>query len=98
MGDRLYFGAYNTANGNELWSYNLTDGYLQRLTDLMPGNGSSFPTNFVAYKDKLYFMATTMVQTASELYAYTPASNTVAMVADIYAGIGQQLPSGADSY
>jgi ELWxxDGT repeat protein len=93
MGDRLYFGAYNTANGNELWSYNLTDGYTQRLTDLMAGNGSSFPANLIAYKDKLYFSASNGT-TGSELYAYTPSTNTTVLVADIFTGISSSSPQG----
>jgi len=93
MGDRLYFGAYNTANGNELWSYNLSDGYTQRLTDLIAGNGSSFPANLIAYKDKLYFTASNGT-TGNELYAYTPSTNTTALVADIYAGNISSSPQG----
>jgi len=93
MGDRLYFGAYNTANGNELWSYNLTDGYLQRLTDLIAGNGSSFPANLTAYKDKLYFTASNGT-TGYELYAYTPSSNSTTLVADIYTGGFSSSPQG----
>lgn len=93
MGDRLYFGAYNTANGNELWSYNLTDGYTQRLTDLIAGNGSSFPANLIAYKDKLYFTASNGTN-GYELFAYTPSSNSTALVADIYTGGNSSSPQG----
>jgi ELWxxDGT repeat protein len=93
MGDRLYFGAYNTSNGNELWSYNLTDGYTQRLTDLIAGNGSSFPANLTAYKDKLYFTASNGTN-GYELFAYTPSSNSTALVADIYTGGNSSSPQG----
>lgn len=93
MGDRLYFGAYNTSNGNELWSYNLADGYTQRLTDLIAGNGSSFPSNLIAYKDKLYFTASNGTN-GYELFAYTPSSNSTALVADIYTGGNSSSPQG----
>lgn len=92
FGDKIYFAAYTSAYGNELYSYNVSDGYTQRLTDLIAGGGGSFPANFIAYKDKLYFSASG--GTGNELYAYNPVTNTTALVADIYTGAGNSYPHG----
>ncbi|HLO71488.1 MAG TPA: T9SS type A sorting domain-containing protein [Flavipsychrobacter sp.] len=93
FGDRVYFNAYSPSFGNELWSYTVTTGYIQRLTDLAAGLTGSFPSNFIAYKDKLYFTANNGTN-GYELFAYNPATNSTALVADVFTGIGGSYPQG----
>lgn len=90
---RIYFTATTPANGTEMWSYTTSNGYTQRLTDIVTGAGSSNPNGYIAFKDKIYFTATS-ASTGAELYSYNPANNTIANVIDINAGIGGSSPQG----
>jgi ELWxxDGT repeat protein len=90
---KLYFNASNASNGNELWSYNPATSYIQRLTDLTAGVGSSNPHNIVAFNNKVYFSASATT-TGSELYVYDPVANTTMLAADVATGTPSSDPMG----
>ena len=58
----LYFAATGDALGNELWRYNPTarpNRRLTRISDINPGDVDSNPADFVAFGNRLVFVATT---------------------------------------
>jgi ELWxxDGT repeat protein len=57
LNDRLYFGANDGENGNELWVSDGTAEGTQLLVDIDPGASSSYPSDFTELNDRLYFGA-----------------------------------------
>ena len=53
--DKLYFQAYDTANGSELWEY---DGFNPPflVADIASGSSGSYPSDFIVFNGKLYFI------------------------------------------
>lgn len=93
--NKLYFQASSPTLGNELWVHDPLANTTTCLTDINPGTASSTIAFITAYNNKLYFAGsngndTTTGNTGVELYAYDPATNTTALVADINPGY---LPS-----
>ncbi|DAC68469.1 MAG TPA: hypothetical protein D7I13_03620, partial [Candidatus Poseidoniales archaeon] len=43
VGDTVYFDAYDSATGNELYAYNTSNHSVWRVTDIQSGSGSSNP-------------------------------------------------------
>ena len=89
----LYFGGLGDAYGNELWSYNPASGYKQRVTDVSPGGLNSFPRFITAYKNKLYFTATTLG--GADMYVYDPMTNSTVLMSD---AVPSFAGSNADGY
>lgn len=54
---KLFFGAFETINGDELWVTDGTPAGTRFFKDLLPGDGSSSPSGFVIFNDTLYFAA-----------------------------------------
>ena len=52
----LYFKAYHTSYGYELWKYNPLTGTTQ-VVNIRPGSSSSVPDDLTPYGSKLYFIA-----------------------------------------
>ncbi|MBN1419536.1 MAG: hypothetical protein JXP34_12230 [Planctomycetes bacterium] len=65
FGGTLYFRAFRSGFGIELWTF---DGTTQRILDLFPGSGSSYPQHFVAFQGALYFNACATPGEGTELY------------------------------
>ncbi len=78
------------AAGRELYMYDGVSAPV--LYDINPGTGDSYPTDFAEYGGKLYFDAQNAAS-GYELFAYTPATNAVALAADIIAGTGGSTPT-----
>ena len=57
VGDNLFFMAYDSTNGAELWSDDVATGTTQLVKDIDPGAASSDPHDFVAFGNQLYFAA-----------------------------------------
>jgi ELWxxDGT repeat protein len=72
--------------GRELYSYT-GSGIPSLVTDLNPGNGSSNPSYYLNYNNKLYFQANTP-NLGTELWVYDPIANTTQNLTDINPGIG----------
>ena len=54
---QLYYGAWNSTHGVELWRF---DGNAQtRVTDINSGPADAYPESLVVYKGSLYFRAQT---------------------------------------
>jgi ELWxxDGT repeat protein len=65
VGDRLYFVGVDGPHGYELWTLGPTDSYARLVWDLVPGPGSSYPSNFAVAGDWLYFQALSTENTPS---------------------------------
>ena len=84
---KIYFRAYSTATGNELYSY---DGTSTTLIEIVSGSGGGDPRGLTVFNNKLYFMGETAA-TGQELFVYDGTS--VSLAADINAGAGHSSPS-----
>jgi ELWxxDGT repeat protein len=56
-GPNVYFAAFGSLAGNELWRTDGTAAGTIQLTDLAPGTNSSSPSNVVRMGDGIYFSA-----------------------------------------
>ena len=63
------------------------------VRDIRPGSSSSFPSNLVCCKGKVYFSASNGTN-GSELWCTNGTSAGTVMVKDIYPGSGSSTPSG----
>jgi len=57
VNESLYFTAYSSDSGYELWKIDDGQSTTTRLTDLNPGTGSSTPSGIIVVQGKLYFAA-----------------------------------------
>ncbi|SHJ89257.1 ELWxxDGT repeat protein [Epilithonimonas mollis] len=66
---KLYFAASSTVNGtsigNELWESDGTEAGTKLVSDIIPGQSSSSPSNLTVFNDKIYFTASNMVNGSS---------------------------------
>src|SRR6188768_3562584 len=95
---RAYFSANDGIYGTELWVTDGTSAGTQRVTDLLPGSGSSFPRSRIIYNDLIYFSAYDSSH-GQELWATDGTSGGTYLVKDIYPGANMNLPysSGASN-
>jgi ELWxxDGT repeat protein len=57
IGGTLYFTAFDTTHGAELWSDNIATGATQLVADIDPGPDSSDPQDLVSFGGQVYFAA-----------------------------------------
>ena len=79
-GGYLYYRAYRSTIGIELWRF---DGVTQTPIDLFPGSGSSYPQHFIAYNGSLYFNACAAPMSGTELYRLDPGGFSVTRATSI---------------
>ncbi|HEY9613031.1 DUF4347 domain-containing protein, partial [Allocoleopsis sp.] len=87
----LYFSAYNSSNGYELWKIDPATGNPVSVTDIEPGSGSSSPESLTNINGTLYFSAYNS-SNGSELWKIDPATGNTVRVTDIEAGSGSSSP------
>ncbi len=61
--NKLYFQAFDSTNGTELWATDGTEAGTALVKDINPGPGSSNPQEFKVFNGKLYFQADNGVDT-----------------------------------
>ena len=86
IGTNIYFVSPgdNATDGNigiEPYVLDTLTGEARPLIDLVPGPGSSNPTDFTVIDGKLYFTATTTTSGA-DLYVHNPVDETTTLVTD----------------
>jgi ELWxxDGT repeat protein len=86
LNNKIYMPILAPQIGRELYSYN-GGGMPSIMADLNPGNGSSNPSHYLTYNNKLYFQANTP-NLGSELWVHDPIANTTQNLTDINPGIG----------
>lgn len=60
---KLYFQAFDSTSGTELWATDGTEAGTALVKDINPGTGSSNPQEFKVFNGKLYFQADNGVDT-----------------------------------
>ena len=88
---RLFFPAFDSATGAELYVYDPSSGAVSLVADLYPGEASSQPEEFTVYDDKLFFVASSG-QFERELFAYDASTNQASKVADLREGDSGSFP------
>ncbi len=82
--NKFFFQGFKQGQGEELWVYDIASNTLLDFPEIYTGLGSSSPSNFKTYNEKLYFSART-ASVGRELRVYDPSTNTVSLVEDINA-------------
>ena len=82
---KAYFSANDWIYGTELWVTDGTAAGTERVTDIMPGSGSSFPKSRIIFNNLIYFSAYN-TDNGTELWATDGTSGGTFMVKDIYPG------------
>jgi ELWxxDGT repeat protein len=87
VGDKLYFSAdvAGSGKGAELYQTDTITGTTRLVKDIMPGSGSSSPTDLVNFNGKLYFAATDAAH-GTELWMSDGTAAGTLMLKDIYTG------------
>ncbi|MCG8698538.1 MAG: T9SS type A sorting domain-containing protein, partial [Bacteroidales bacterium] len=57
INDRIYFQAYDSIHGSELWKTDGTELGTVLVSDVLPGNLSSSPSNIILVGNEILFMA-----------------------------------------
>jgi ELWxxDGT repeat protein len=96
--DKLYFSASNGENGIEVYVSDGTSEGTKLLVDLNPGEigdgaKSSYPDNFIAFNDKLYFTANS-AESDNGLYV----SDGTAEGTELLVDLGAEGTSQADNF
>ncbi|MEG3601473.1 MAG: putative Ig domain-containing protein, partial [Candidatus Thermoplasmatota archaeon] len=93
VGDTMYFDAYESATGIELYAYDTSNHSFWRVTDIHAGSGSSYPGDYssILLGDTLYFSAVDG-STGHELWAHNTSNGTTWQVANIRPGSSNSNP------
>ena len=91
MGEKLFFTATNTANGDELYITDGTEAGTKMVKDINPGSSDASPRYLVALNGKLYFQADDGSH-GVELWESDGTEAGTKMVADIYVGAESSAP------
>ena len=92
--DKLYFSAYDSENGYELWVSDGTTEGTQLVKDINPGGGlanGSRPGELTEFKDKLYFSAYDS-ENGRELWVSDGTTEGTQLVEDINPGSAGSAP------
>ncbi|AFY48678.1 Ca2+-binding protein, RTX toxin [Nostoc sp. PCC 7524] len=87
----LYFIAYDTNHGEELWQVDPTTNKAVLVSDINPGAGSSSPRSLTNVNGTLYFTAYD-TNHGEELWQVDPTTNKAVLVSDINPGAGSSSP------
>jgi uncharacterized repeat protein (TIGR01451 family) len=86
--EALYFAGGTASHGNELWRYDGSEP--KRVTDIVPGSGSSSPAYLTAFAGKLYFYAYDAIH-GYELWSFY--DDAAHLELDVNVGSGSSNPS-----
>ena len=97
---KLYFGANDGINGDELWVTDGTAAGTQLVADINPGNSgynsaSSSPRNLTEFNDKLYFIANDGIN-GDELWKTDGTAEGTQLVVDFIPGSDSDDSSPSD--
>lgn len=90
--ERLFLGALDLENGQELWVYSALSEQSRLVEDINPGYYHSNPKNFVDYDGQLFFSANSAPFADRELWAFEPFTESVTRVSDIRLGTASSDP------
>jgi ELWxxDGT repeat protein len=92
-GTRLIFSHHDPDHGTEVWVHDPNVGGIELLSDLWPGQESSHPRQFFAWKGRVLFQAATP-ESGIELWASDGTAAGTVFIADINPGTGDSDPFG----
>jgi ELWxxDGT repeat protein len=90
--DTLFFTAYDSSHGRELWKSDGTTEGTVLLTDIFTGTGGSYPRDFTEVFGTLYFSADDGVH-GRELWQSDGTAAGTFMVADLCSGACSSAPT-----
>ena len=91
--DRLFFQGHDDSHGYELWSSDGTASGTNLFADIYDGSSGSYPQEFGAVGDILYFQAKGDDTTGYELWSTDGTAGNTSIVSDIRSGTGGSSPS-----
>ena len=94
VGDTLYFDAYNTTTGRELWAHDTSNHSTWLVADLVSSSGTgSDPGGLMSHLigDTIYFDAMADNVDGRELWAHSTTNGTTWLAADV-SGIYSSAP------
>ncbi len=91
IGDKMFFTATSTTNGDELYMTDGTEAGTMLVKDINPGNADASPRYLVELNGKLYFQADDGTN-GVELWESDGTDAGTKMVADIYSGGESSAP------
>jgi ELWxxDGT repeat protein len=91
MGGSLYFSAYSSSNGYELWKSDGTTAGTVELKNIASGSSSSYPKHLTVVQGRLFFSAGTGSQ-GTELWVSDGTSAGTVLFADIAFGSASSSP------
>lgn len=92
-GGRLFFVGGDAEHGYEPWTTDGTSAGTHRLRDLLPGRGSSLPSDFVAAGSRVFFTAHDGKH-GRELWESDGTAAGTRLVADLHPGALSSVPTG----
>lgn len=95
--DEIYFQAYSSQSGYELWKSDGTPSGTMLVADIASGSASSNPNLAIEHAGKIYFIATTS-QTGQEIWATNGSASGTYLVSDVRTGYSGSNPSHLTSY
>ncbi|QDU75477.1 hypothetical protein Pan97_25100 [Bremerella volcania] len=95
---KLYFQAYTSETGTELWVLDPqaigTENQTKLVADLVPGSGSSSPSHLTVFDGKLFFQANDG-ESGAELWVYDPQADNGAGSVSLFADIAPDHQSSS---
>lgn len=83
--NKLVFSGFSEQSGSELWEY---DGdNLRLISDIVPGENSSGPSNLVIYDEKLYFTTSNLGNNTQELWQYDALNSSIINISATFENI-----------
>src|SRR5262249_45599516 len=95
VGGTLFFAAFDSVNGTELWKSDGTAAGTVLVKDINPGRSGSSPGNLTAVGGTLFFSAVTP-ETGNELWKSDGTAAGTVLVKDINPGTGSGLDARAN--
>jgi ELWxxDGT repeat protein len=91
VGDTLYFSAYDSSTGEELWKLGTGEQHATLVADVAPGTESSYPSRLFSANGTLLFFADDGSH-GFELWRSSGTAATTTLVWDINPGAGPSRP------
>ena len=96
-GDEIYFQAYNSQSGYELWVSDGTASGTYQVADIASGSESSYPSEAIEHAGQIFFKATDW-QNGQEIWATDGSQSGTYLVSDVRQGYISSNPTQLTSY
>ncbi|MCA1683698.1 MAG: tandem-95 repeat protein, partial [Actinobacteria bacterium] len=93
IGGAIYFSAFTSTNGSELYKSDGTTAGTVLFKDLVVGGGGSYPNNFTALGSSMVFSAQIIGSGNTELWTSDGTANGTVVLKDINVGTNSSSPT-----